>query len=341
MRGRGWGRFRTRDHHEPRFGEGAGGRGGRGRGRLPRGRRPASRPRFAGQPRGPTDRRARWVEPAGGGLPADLGRRVRMDPVASSRTRRNGNSRRAATGGDRELQYYTARPINASLDGAGHLAITARREVYSGSDGVTRDYTSALIQTAGRFQTTYGWIQARIKLPSGAGLWPAFWAIGTDFDRVGWPASGEIDLMENNGSDPFKVYGVLHGPMPGQANGYNLVAAARSASSLAVGFHVFGIDWSPGKIVFTLDGVRYATRTPASVASRRSVGVRQAVLPDPEPRRGRELPRAARRYDALPRGDARRLGPRVLQVTPARTYVRRPFTRLALHRRSGRSMTDG
>jgi beta-glucanase (GH16 family) len=167
--------------------------------------------------------------------------------------------------GNRELQYYTSRPSNASLDGAGYLAITARREVYTGSDGVTRNYTSALIQTAGRFETTYGWIQARIKLPSGAGLWPAFWAIGADFNRVGWPASGEIDLMENIASDPFKVYGTLHGPAPGRANGYNLVAAARSARSLAAAFHVFGIDWSPGKIVFTLDGVPYATRTPASL----------------------------------------------------------------------------
>jgi beta-glucanase (GH16 family) len=166
--------------------------------------------------------------------------------------------------GNGELQYYTASPTNASLDGAGHLAITARREVYTG-DGVTRDYTSALVQTAGRFQTTYGLIEARIKLPAGQGLWPAFWAIGTDFDRVGWPDSGEIDLMENVANDPFKVYGVLHGPQEGRRNGYNLVAATRSATSLASGFHVFGIDWSPGKIVFTLDGVPYATRTPASL----------------------------------------------------------------------------
>jgi len=167
--------------------------------------------------------------------------------------------------GNNELQYYTTSPSNASLDGAGHLAITARRQVYTGSDGVTRDYTSALLETSGLFQTTYGWIQARIELPAGTGLWPAFWAIGSDFDQVGWPASGEIDLMENIGSDPFKVYGVLHGPAPGKPNGYNLVAATRSATSLAAGFHVFGIDWSPGKIVFTLDGVPYATRTPASL----------------------------------------------------------------------------
>jgi beta-glucanase (GH16 family) len=167
--------------------------------------------------------------------------------------------------GNGELQYYTARPINGSLDGNGHLAITARREVYTGPDGVTRYYTSALLQTAGLFSTTYGWIQARIQLPAGAGLWPAFWAIGANFPRVPWPTSGEMDLMENIGSNPFKFYGVLHGPQTGEKYGYNLIASARSASSLAAGFHVFGIHWSPGKIVFLMDGVPYATRTPASL----------------------------------------------------------------------------
>jgi beta-glucanase (GH16 family) len=162
--------------------------------------------------------------------------------------------------GNNELQYYTASPENVSLDGAGHLAITARRQPYS--DGqYARNYTSAQLVTDGRFQAKYGRIQARIRLPAGAGLWPAFWAVGTNSDRLTWPAGGEIDVMENIGSDPFKTYAVLHGPAVYNKYGYNLIAPKRSPSSLSRGFHVFGFDWSPGKIVFTLDGRPFSTRT--------------------------------------------------------------------------------
>lgn len=80
--------------------------------------------------------------------------------------------------GNRELQYYTSRSSNVRLDGAGHLVITARRETYTGPDGITRDYTSAQIETLGRKQFEYGRIRARIWVPEGQGLWPALWAIG-------------------------------------------------------------------------------------------------------------------------------------------------------------------
>lgn len=167
--------------------------------------------------------------------------------------------------GNRELQYYTSRSSNLRLDGAGHLVITAQRESYTGPDGVTRDYTSSQIETLGRKQFEYGRIQAGIRVPEGQGLWPAFWAIGSDFPRVGWPNSGELDLMENLGSDPFKVYGVMHGPSATNRSGYNHIASTQSPTSLAAGYHVYGIDWSPGKIVFTLDGVPYSTRTPSDL----------------------------------------------------------------------------
>jgi beta-glucanase (GH16 family) len=166
--------------------------------------------------------------------------------------------------GDDELEYYTPRASNVSLDGAGHLVITARRETYTG-DGVTRYYTSARIETKGLFQTTYGELEARIKLPAGAGLWPAFWALGTDYDRVGWPSCGEIDMMEALGNDPFTVYGSLHGPSADSRNGYGMTTYAHSRVSLAAGFHVYGVIWSPSKIVFTLDGVPYAARDRASL----------------------------------------------------------------------------
>lgn len=168
--------------------------------------------------------------------------------------------------GNNELEYYTARPSNVSLDGKGHLAITARAETYTGPDGITRHYTSARIQTDGLFATAYGRVEASIKLPAGRGLWPAFWALGQRADTIGWPWCGEFDVMENLGNDPFTVYGSIHGPQAGAARGqYGLTAPVRSRTSLATGFHTYGVTWSPDRIVFTLDGVPYSTRTPASL----------------------------------------------------------------------------
>ena len=103
--------------------------------------------------------------------------------------------------GNNELQTYTSRTSNAAHDGNA-LVITARRETLTGADGITRDYTSARILTAGRFTVTYGKIEARLKIPVGKGIWPAFWLLGNDIGSVGWPACGEIDVMENVGHIP-------------------------------------------------------------------------------------------------------------------------------------------
>lgn len=166
--------------------------------------------------------------------------------------------------GDGELEYYTTRPSNVSLDGSGHLVITARRETYTG-DGTTRSYTSGRIQTSGLFQTTYGELEARIKWPAGQGLWPAFWSLGYDYDRVGWPNSGEIDVMETLGNNPFTAYGTIHGPSADSPKGYGMTTYTRSRVLLTAGFHVYGVIWSPSKIVFTLDGMPYAARSRASL----------------------------------------------------------------------------
>src|SRR4030095_2270041 len=85
-------------------------------------------------------------------------------------------------------------------------------ETYTGPDNVRRDYTSARLKTKGKFSLTYGRIESRLKIPYGQGIWPAFWMLGTDIDKVGWPSCGEIDIMENIGREPSKVHGTIHGP---------------------------------------------------------------------------------------------------------------------------------
>jgi beta-glucanase (GH16 family) len=171
--------------------------------------------------------------------------------------------------GDREgqLQYYTRRRRNVSLDGAGHLVLTARREDYTDRYGGTHSFTSGSVETKGRFSTKYGRVEASIKIPPGQGLWSGFWALGSDYDAVGWPESGEIDVMENLGQDPYTIYGSIHGPELDVPDGYAITNEKRSTSSLADGFHIYGVRWTSAGIVFELDRASYATVTPASLSA--------------------------------------------------------------------------
>jgi beta-glucanase (GH16 family) len=109
--------------------------------------------------------------------------------------------------GNAQLEFDTDRASNASMDGSGHLAITARQESFNGSA-----YTSARITTQGKREFQYGRVTARIKLPVGQGIWPAFWLLGSQHHEVGWPQSGEIDVMEYRGQEPRVVLGSVHGP---------------------------------------------------------------------------------------------------------------------------------
>ena len=169
-----------------------------------------------------------------------------------------------AWGGNEELEYYTSRPANAERDGRGHLVITARAEAFSGRDGATRSYTSARLQTLHTFQFEYGLVEARIKVPAGQGLLPAFWMLGNNaYQPGGWPGSGEIDTMEVLGSQPNVVKGTTHGPWSWAPHGVG--ASLRSPTSLASGFHVYGVEWEPNRISFLLDGSVYQTITPADL----------------------------------------------------------------------------
>ncbi|MDT0445853.1 family 16 glycosylhydrolase [Streptomyces sp. DSM 41886] len=166
-----------------------------------------------------------------------------------------------------ELQYYTPGNANAALDGQGNLVITARRENpgnYACWYGRC-EYTSARMNTAGRFTAQYGHVEARMKLPRGQGMWPAFWMLGNDIGSIGWPASGEIDVMENVGFEPGTVHGTLHGP--GYSGGESIGGAYTlpGGQAFADGFHTFAVDWSPNAITWSVDGQVYQTRTPADL----------------------------------------------------------------------------
>jgi beta-glucanase (GH16 family)/membrane-bound metal-dependent hydrolase YbcI (DUF457 family) len=166
--------------------------------------------------------------------------------------------------GNEELEYYTSRRTNAQLDGHGHLVITARAQRYTGSDGVTRSYASARLQTLHQFQFEYGFVEARIKVPAAPGVRAAFWMLGNDaYAPKGWPGSGEIDTMEVLGSKSTVVKGAVHGPWSWAPHGVG--SSLSSSTSLASGFHVYGVEWSPDQISFLLDGSVYETVTPADL----------------------------------------------------------------------------
>ena len=160
--------------------------------------------------------------------------------------------------GNSEEQYYTNRPENIKVEN-GVLKITARREQYMG-----KSYTSARILTKGKFETKYGRLEARIKLPRGKGLWPAFWMLGSNFDTIGWPYCGEIDIMEYLGSSPTKVFGTVHGF--GYAGGNAITKSYTLPNSrFDTDFHVFGIEWDENYINFYVDNVLYNQITPSDV----------------------------------------------------------------------------
>ncbi|MEV6597201.1 family 16 glycosylhydrolase [Actinoplanes sp. NPDC051346] len=113
--------------------------------------------------------------------------------------------------GNGEAQTYTSRTSNVQLDGTGRLKITARRETLTGPDGITRKFTSARITSKGKLAVAPGsYVEASLTAPTGPGLWPAFWMLGTTIDTVGWPASGELDIFEGIGGRPTMAHSAAH-----------------------------------------------------------------------------------------------------------------------------------
>jgi beta-glucanase (GH16 family) len=169
--------------------------------------------------------------------------------------------------GNHERQYYTNTTKNAAMDGAGNLVITAYKETlgakYRCWNG-TCQYTSARLKTQAKFEQAYGRFEARLKLPYGQGMWPAFWMLGNNIQRAGWPTCGEIDIMENIGREPSIVHGTIHGPGYSGANGIG-APYALSSGTFSDNFHVFAVEWEPNQIRWYVDGQLYQTRTPADL----------------------------------------------------------------------------
>jgi beta-glucanase (GH16 family) len=166
--------------------------------------------------------------------------------------------------GNKELEYYTERPVNLLVQN-GDLVIRAIKEKYTGPEGVARDYTSGRMKTQGKFSQKYGRFEARIKIPAGQGMWPAFWMLGDDIGQVRWPACGEIDIMENIGKEPGTIHGSIHGPgyigTVGIEAPYHLTDNQRFADN----FHVFAVEWDPESISFYVDQDLYVRRTRADL----------------------------------------------------------------------------
>jgi beta-glucanase (GH16 family) len=157
--------------------------------------------------------------------------------------------------GNRELENYTKDPENAHLDGNGNLVIRAEPVKDN-----PNSYTSARIKTQGLFAASpNGRVEARVKVPAGAGIWPAFWMLGNTFNGRNWPACGEIDIMESLGREPSVNHGSLHGPGYSGGKPMTSIYTLPEGRKFSDDYHIFAIDWKPTEITFYVDDMAYET----------------------------------------------------------------------------------
>jgi beta-glucanase (GH16 family) len=153
--------------------------------------------------------------------------------------------------GNNEVQYYTDEAKNVRVED-GKLIIEALKE-----DG---DWTSARIKTQGKQSFKHVTVKARAKLPEGSGTWPAIWMLGSDFAEVGWPASGEIDIMEHVGKDPGLVHSSLHTP---SSHGNTQNTSSTEVPDFSESFHIYEAEWTTDGITFKVDGKAFYTYNPS------------------------------------------------------------------------------
>jgi beta-glucanase (GH16 family) len=166
--------------------------------------------------------------------------------------------------GNRELQSYTAAPKNAALNGNGELEIRALKSSDASLpcwDGKPCAYTSARLISQGKRSFTYGKLEARILIPGGQGIWPAFWALG----EGAWPNAGEIDVMEFIGKTPSLIYGTAHGP--GYSGAQGIGKSTSPAASVPGSYHTYTVIKRANEIIWQVDGQEFHRLTPASLPS--------------------------------------------------------------------------
>lgn len=167
--------------------------------------------------------------------------------------------------GNQELQHYTNSTDNVYLNGSGSLVIKAIKldkplslNCWYGPC----QYTSGRLITKGKFDLKFGRFEARIRIPKGQGIWPAFWLLGNNIDTVGWPRCGEIDVMENIGREPSIVHGTIHGPGYSGGGGIGASFTLPDNKLFSDDYHVYSVEWSSNKIRWYVDGKLYQTLTP-------------------------------------------------------------------------------
>lgn len=209
--------------------------------------------------RGPVTWRLAWSDEfnAPAGAPPD--------PAIWGREVGDGTASGIPGWGNNERETYTDDAANAATDGEGHLLISVlaadRSQLcYYGPC----EYTSARLRTTTRYEVHYGRLEARIKVPAGVGLWPAFWMLGANKDQVGWPKCGEIDVMEFVGRRPNEILSTIHGP--GYSGSSGLSKTVDLGKPVSDEFHTFAIEWRPDHITWSLDGTAYFEASPAEVA---------------------------------------------------------------------------
>ena len=155
--------------------------------------------------------------------------------------------------GNGEAQYYTR--DNAVVNN-GFLKITVKKEVFNGSQ-----YTSSRMLTKGKFDFTYGKVEVRAKLPKGGGTWPAIWMLGSNIDTVGWPACGEVDIMEHVGNNQGTVQSAMHTP---SSYGGTVNHGQQFLDDVSSEFHVYAVEWTSEKMIFSVDDVVHYTYNPST-----------------------------------------------------------------------------
>lgn len=188
----------------------------------------------------------------------------RQDPGSLPDAARWGHDLGAGGWGNAEKETYTDSTENARIVSDPFAGDSRALEIVAREDG-NGGYTSARILTKGKYAVRMGYIEARIKLPHGQGIWPAFWMLGADIPTVGWPKCGEIDIMENIGREPNRVHGTLHGPGYSGDKGITAGYDAPDGRPFYSRYHLFAVDWRKDSISFLVDGHAYRTITPSDL----------------------------------------------------------------------------